>query len=114
MTYSLTEVLSSISEEDVAVFLLARPEYQKTLQLAVKHEAEHATEPYYLGWQWFDVETHPTKLMRLVTDGIAKVKFKSNRTTGYLLKDKEAVKKALSSFSLSMSDSKPNLTSQMR
>lgn len=85
-----------LTSESVIEFLLARPEYRKTLELAVKEEDQHANEQHYLGWQWFSVETHPTKLMRLVTEGIARVAFKSNSSTNYMLKEKDEVRKALS------------------
>jgi hypothetical protein len=85
-----------VSSENVVSFLLARPEYRKTLELAVKEEEQHANEQHYLGWQWFGVETNPSKLMRLVTEGIARVSFKSNSSTNYMLKERSEVKIALS------------------
>lgn len=79
-----------------AVQLLAqKPEYLKTLQLAVQKEEDNLSNKQYLGWQWFDVETHPAKLMRLVTSSIAKVNFKSNNSTCYLLKNRESVKRVI-------------------
>lgn len=80
----------------VTTFLLSRLEYRKTFELAVKEEEEHTSNPHYLGWEWYKVETHPSRLMRLVTEGIARINFKSNSSTNYLLKDRDAVKKALS------------------
>ena len=41
------------------------------------------------------METHPTKLIRLVTDGLAKVSQKTRGATYYLLRDREAVKRIL-------------------
>lgn len=84
------------TETNVSILLRGKGEFRKTLDLAVEAEEQHANEPHYLGWQWFDVETHPTRLMRLVTEGIAKVNFKSNSSTCYMLKDRNGVKKALS------------------
>ena len=75
--------------------LSKKPEYLKTLELAVQKEEENLSNKQYLGWQWFDVETHPAKLMNLVTNSIAKVNFKSNNSTCYLLKNKESVKRAI-------------------
>jgi len=88
--------LSSDPDLDATILLFAKGEYRKTYELAIKSEEEHANDQHYLGWQWFDVETHPSKLIRLVTEGVAKVNFRSNRSTHYLLKDRAAVKKALS------------------
>ncbi|MGI0083056.1 MAG: hypothetical protein ACREAF_04990 [Nitrosopumilaceae archaeon] len=80
---------------DVFIKAEKKPEYLKTLTLAVKHEEENLSKEYYLGWEWFNVETHPAKLIRLVTEGIAQVRFKSNSSTHYLLKDRDSVKKIL-------------------
>ena len=71
------------------------PEYRKTLRLAVVHEESGEGERNYQGWQWSDVEVHQTKLMRLVIEGISKINVKTRHSTHYLLRDKEAVKKAL-------------------
>jgi hypothetical protein len=79
----------------VTNLLIAKPEYRKTFELAVTEEEEHSNDQHYLGWEWYKVETHPSKLMRLVTEGIARINFKSNSSTNYVLKDREAVKQAL-------------------
>jgi CRISPR/Cas system-associated exonuclease Cas4 (RecB family) len=71
------------------------PEHQKTLRLALVHEESGEIELNYRGWQWSDVEVHPTKLMRLVIEGISKVSVKTRHSTYYLLRDRNAVKKAL-------------------
>ena len=75
--------------------LAQKPEYLKTLQLAVEKEEDNLSNKQYLGWQWSDVETHPAKLMTLITNSIAKVNFKSNSSTCYLLKNRESVKRAI-------------------
>lgn len=75
--------------------LSQKPEYLKTLQLAVQKEEENLSNKQYLGWQWFDVETHPAKIVRLVTSSIAKVNFKTSSSTCYLLKNRESVKRAI-------------------
>ena len=72
-----------------------KPEYLKTLQLAVQKEEENLNNKQYTGWQWFDVETHPAKLVRLITSGITKVNLKTNNSTCYLLKNRESVKRAI-------------------
>ncbi len=78
-------------EAKVLQFLERFPEFSKTLRLAVVYE-ETAGTPLR-GWRWHDVETHPTKLIRLVTDGIARVGLKTRGATYYLLRDRESVKK---------------------
>ena len=79
------------------VFLARFPEHQKTLKLALVHEESGEGEVNYRGWQWSDVEVHPTKLMRLVIEGISKVSVKTRHSTHYLLRERNAVKKALRS-----------------
>lgn len=75
--------------------LAQKPEYLKTLQLAVQKEEENLSNKQYQGWQWFDVETHPAKLVRLVTSSIVRVNLKSSNGTCYLLKNRESVKRAI-------------------
>lgn len=80
--------------DEIMAFLRKRPEYVKTLKKAVEHEERNASNPHYLGWEWYDVETFGTKLQRLVVDGIAKINFKSRSSTCYLLQDLKDVKAA--------------------
>jgi len=87
-----------VASPEIVAFLKEHPEYLKTLEKAVEQEEQNASNKSYLGWEWFDVETLGAKLMRLVTSGIVKVNFKSRSTTCYLLKDRDAVKKALRSM----------------
>lgn len=80
--------------ERIALLLDRFPEYRKSLILAVAHEEAGGSRTYQ-GWQWHDVEMHPTKLIRLVTEGITKVNLRTRQATYYLLRDRELVKKAL-------------------
>ncbi|HEV2118982.1 MAG TPA: hypothetical protein VGS11_02575 [Candidatus Bathyarchaeia archaeon] len=82
------------SQEKVREFLGRYPEYEKTLRLAIAHE-ESASSSDGQGWQWHDVDTHPTKLIRLVTEGIARISLRSRQATYYLLREKTVVKKSL-------------------
>ena len=94
--YVCVYVCKPVQDYNNTMQLLAqKPEYLKTLQLAVQKEEENLSNKQYLGWQWFDVETHPAKLIKLVTSSIAKVNFKSNNSTCYLLKNRESVKRAV-------------------
>lgn len=82
--------------ENKLVYFLGRfPEYKKTLRLAVLHEESGRESHNYQGWQWHDVEIHPTKLIRLVTEGISRINLRTRQATSYLLRDREAVKRAL-------------------
>lgn len=82
------------SQEQVKVFLERYPEYEKTLRLAVAHE-ESIGAADTKGWQWHDVDTHPTKLIRLVTEGIARISLKSRQATYYVLRERDLVKQSL-------------------
>ena len=84
-----------LAEDKLALFLEKFPEYKKTLKLAVMHEEAAPSYLTYQGWQWSDVEMHPTRLIRLVTEGISKINLKTRQATHYLLRDREAVKRAL-------------------
>ena len=82
-------------ENKLGYFLDRFPEYKKTLRLAVTHEESARDSRTYQGWQWHDVETHPTKLIRLVTEGISRINLRTRQATYYLLRDRETVKRAL-------------------
>ncbi len=82
-------------QNKVELFLNRFPEYRKTLRLATTHEESSRDSRPYQGWQWHDVETHPTKLLRLVTEGIARVMLKTRHATYYVLKDRDTVKRYL-------------------
>ena len=86
------------SQERVKHFLGRYPEYEKTLRLAVAHE-ESTSSSNGQGWQWHDVDTHPTKLIRLVTEGIARISLRSRQATYYLLRERATVKKSLKELS---------------
>jgi hypothetical protein len=86
------------SQEKVRLFLGRYPEYEKTLRLAIAHE-ESVESGDGKGWQWHDVDTHPTKLIRLVTEGIARISLKSRQATYYILREREVVKQTLTELS---------------
>jgi hypothetical protein len=86
------------SREKVRLFLGRYPEYEKTLRLAIAHE-ESVDSVDGKGWQWHDVDTHPTKLIRLVTEGIAKISLRSRQATHYVLRERDLVKQTLTELS---------------
>lgn len=79
-------------------FLEKFPEYKKTLRLAMICEESPRDFRNYQGWQWHDVETHPTKLIRLVTEGISRINLRTRQATYYVLRDREIVKHVLNKF----------------
>jgi hypothetical protein len=80
-------------------FIRRNPDYAPILERAVLHEDQNSASPHYLGWEWYDVEAYPARLMYLVVNGLARVNFKSRRSTCYLLKDRDAVREGLRAFS---------------
>jgi hypothetical protein len=87
-----------IAENKLSTFLERFPDYRKTLMLAVTHEDSAMNPLNYQGWQWHDVETHPTKLIRLVTEGISRINLRTRQATFYLLRDRDVVKLVLNRF----------------
>ena len=83
---------------DVAEFLITNPKYREILERAVAAEERlEKGDPLRaaLGWEWHDVQAYPANLVKLVVSGIARVAYKSNSGTMYLLVDRSAVKQAL-------------------
>ena len=87
---------SSLDSDELRLkkFLVRFPEYRKTLAVAVVYEESNQADSQ--GWQWHDVQTHPTKIMRLVTEGIATISEKGRTASRYALSDWRAAKMALS------------------
>src|SRR5438445_6686892 len=83
------------TENRLAYFLERFPEYRKTLRLALIHEESGREARSYQGWQWHDVETHPTKLIRLVNEGISSISLRKRQVNSYILLVSYAVKPLL-------------------
>ena len=100
LSQAITEASThSISphENYVEQFLAKFPDYRKALWLAARSEEEGLGNPSYQGWQWSDVEMHPTRVLKLVIEGIAKISLRTRRATYYLLKEPDLVKTVLKS-----------------
>jgi hypothetical protein len=80
--------------DNIALLLARFPEYRKVLGLALINE-ESNNPLNYQGWRWHDVEMHPTRLIRLVVEGISRISERSRQGTYYLLKDSGLVRKVL-------------------
>lgn len=89
------EGLSAAAPSRTLVLLDSFPIYHRVLELAVAHEEKGLHSPGYMGWRWHDVEVHPTRLIRLVTDGISRISLRTRQATYYLLRDREEIKRAL-------------------
>ena len=46
----------------------------------------------YMGWEWYDVGVHPSKLNKLVLEGIIRIVHKSRSMTVYRLRDFDSIK----------------------
>ncbi len=79
-------------ENYVEQFLAKFPDYRKALWLAARSEEEGLGNPSYQGWQWSDLEMHPTRVLKLVIEGIAKISMRTRRATYYLLKEPDLIK----------------------
>lgn len=84
-------------ESYVEEFLAKYPDYRKALWLAARSEEEGLGNQSYQGWQWNDLEMHPTRVLKLVIEGVAKISLRTRRATYYLLKDPDLVKSVLKS-----------------
>jgi hypothetical protein len=84
-------------ENYVEQFLAKYPDYRKALWLAARSEEEGLGNPSYQGWQWSELEMHPTRVLKLIIEGIAKIGLRTRRATYYLLKDPDLVKSVLKS-----------------
>jgi hypothetical protein len=84
-----------MSADEIDKFIKKQPKYRDVLQRAVEVEEQHSATPDWLGWEWHDVRAYPAQLVKLVIEGVAKVNFKSNSSTCYLLVDRELTKRIL-------------------
>lgn len=82
--------------DDLTRFL-GDPKYAAILRKAVEVEERLDKDQYRAGhgWEWHEVQAYPASLVKLVVAGVLRVTFKSNRSTMYLLVDRQTVKRAL-------------------
>lgn len=80
-----------------------KPEYLEiinkiiTFEESKKSEWEEIEKKYGIktGWTWYDVGIHPSKLSKLVSMGVIKIVYKSNKKTEYRLANPDEIKKIL-------------------
>lgn len=77
--------------------IIQNPEVYDVIERAVRFEEENVGSTGYLGFEWYDVQASPQLLNSLVTKGVLKINYKSNKSTHYMFVDREAVKRALES-----------------
>jgi len=71
------------------------PKLQGFLERFVREERSARQKDYFLGLEWFQVQTNAKYLNSLVIRGLLRVEFKSNNTTAYVLNDLELTDKVL-------------------
>ena len=78
-------------------FLAKFPDYRKAVWLAARSEEDGVGNSTYQAWHWSDLEMHPTRVLKLVIEGLAKISLRTRRATYYFLKDPVLVKSVLKS-----------------
>lgn len=71
------------------------PKLREVLDRFVEVERKGREREYFLGLEWFEVQTNAKYLNSLVARGLLRVGFKSNNTTAYVLEDIELTDKVL-------------------
>jgi hypothetical protein len=84
-----------MSATEMDRFLKANPKYREILQRAIEIEEANSKNPHWLGWEWHEARAYPAQLVKLVIEGVARVNFKSNSSTNYLLVNRELVRQIL-------------------
>lgn len=91
--------------ESVLELIGNRPDLKEVLERIVEYEEVHRFDEYFetLGWAWDDLNppVSPQVLYRLFLKGILKRPYKSRSHKGYLLANRDEVKRALEWFEVS-------------
>jgi len=83
--------------EDIELYDLVAedPKLQEVLERFVREERACRQKDYFLGLEWFQVQSNPKYLNSLVIRGLLRIEFKSNNTTTYVLEDLELTDRVL-------------------
>lgn len=78
-------------------FLQKNPDYLSGVRRILEYEEDHKDDQHFndLGWSWDDVRLPGPRLNQLVLAGIIEIVYKSRKNRGYLLVDREQIKKDL-------------------
>ena len=84
------------------------PDLAELFREIVDFEEKHKDQPYFsdVGWEWSDLRVEPVLLKKLYLMGILNMPYKGKRK-GYLLADREAVKRALEYAEAEQEELKP-------
>lgn len=78
--------------------LYDNPEIVDILERAIAFEESNYSKEHYLGFEWYDIGAYPQTLNMLVTKGILKITYKSNKSTYYSIVDRASLKTILEEF----------------
>jgi Holliday junction DNA helicase RuvB len=88
-------------ESKIASILYDEPDLVELFERILAYEKSKANEPWDgkgippWSWEWYEVQGDPRVLNRLVASGILRIVYKSNKSTHYVLADRDAVERAL-------------------
>jgi len=84
-------------EDPLIALLIEKPEYVEILQRALEVDEEKEKDGYLdtIGWKAYEVGATGHEMRQLLKLRVVEIVHKTNRKTGYRLKDRERVKKAL-------------------
>ena len=84
-------------EDPLIALLIEKPEYVEILQKALEKDIEKEQDGYLdtIGWKAYEVGATGNEMRKLLKLRVVEIVHKTSRKTGYRLKDRERVKKAL-------------------
>ena len=84
-------------EDPLIALLIEKPEYVEILQRALEKDLEKEQDGYLdtIGWKAYEVGATGNEMRKLLKLRVVEVVHKTSRKTGYRLKDRERVRKAL-------------------
>lgn len=91
-------------EDKLVNILYEEPDMLELFDRILRYEKERSSAPWDgkgippWAWEWYEVQGDPRTLNRLVTLGVLKIVFKSNKSTYYVLADRDAVERAVSNI----------------
>ena len=93
----MLEMADDEEEKKIIDAITKKPEIREILERMVQWEEEHeGSEFYKLGFEYDEVDAPPQTLVWLYNRGILKRVYSSNKHKGYLLRNRDAVKRVLS------------------
>ena len=84
-------------EDPLIALLIENPEYVEILQRALEKDIEKEEKGFLdrVGWKAYEVGATGIEMRKLLKLGVVEIVYKSSRKTGYKLKDRDRVRRAL-------------------